>query len=90
MKFLISKSIKKLYSLSNKNPDAMLEYLLGSVDTEICKSYASTSLQVFFKDTKTEIEINSYNISLIKTLFGEVNNTLIEILLLNASLLQEI
>lgn len=90
MKYSISNEISKMYKTTGKNINYMLDYLLSSLDSRNCKKCFDLVGKLPLNDSNIEVEINDDNIKYIKSLFGKINNELVEKLLWVALLLQEV
>ncbi|MBQ7319502.1 MAG: hypothetical protein IJW97_04955 [Clostridia bacterium] len=90
MIFKVSSDIVSLYNKSGKNINYMLDYFLSVIDPKKCKDYFSAIKVMSFNLEKIDVEISETNIKYIKSLFGTVNNELIERLLWVSILLQEV
>ncbi len=89
MQFELSEKLIKKYSEDSKNPNYSLTFLLNSLDPNICVS-AIKLVDVFnLQGNVITYEIDEKNIKIIKTLFKEIDNKLIEKLLWIALLLPE-
>ena len=90
MKFKVSSSIIDLFDHSKKNPNYMLDYLLSSIDSHNCKAYFQTLKAMAFEVSKREISLSDTNTSAIKSLWGYIDDELVERLLWISILLQEV
>ena len=90
MIFKVSSDIVSLYNKSGKNINYMLDYFLSVIDPKKCKDYFSAIKVMSFNLEKIDVEISETNIKYIKSLFGTVNNELIERLIWVSILLQEV
>ena len=90
MIFKASSDIVSLYNKSGKNINYMLDYFLSVIDPKKCKDYFSAIKVMSFNLDKIDVEISETNIKYVKSLFGTVNNELIERLLWVSILLQEV
>jgi hypothetical protein len=90
MKFKVSSSIIDLFDHSKKNPNYMLDYLLSSIDSHNCKAYFQILKAMDFDAPKREIALSDSNITSIQTLWGYINDELVERLLWISVLLQEV
>ena len=90
MIFKVSSDIVSLYNKSGKNINYMLDYFLSVIDPKKCKDYFSAIKVMSFNLEKIDVEISETNIKYIKSLFGTVNNELIERLLWVSVFLQEV
>lgn len=89
MQFELSEKLIKKYSEDSKNPNYSLTFLLNSLDPNTCVS-AIKLVDVFnLQGNVITYEIDEKNIKIIKTLFKEIDNKLIEKLLWIALLLPE-
>ena len=89
MQFELSEKLIKKYSEDSKNPNYSLTFLLNSLDLNTCVS-AIKLVDVFnLQGNVITYEIDEKNIKIIKTLFKEIDNKLIEKLLWIALLLPE-
>lgn len=89
MQFELSEKLIKKYSEDSKNPNYSLTFLLNSLDPNTCAS-AIKLVDVFnLQGNVITYEIDEKNIKIIKTLFKEIDNKLIEKLLWIALLLPE-
>ena len=90
MIFKVSSDIVSLYNKSSKNINYMLDYFLSVIDPQKCKDYFSTIKEMSFNSEESTVEISETNVKYIKSLFGTVNNELVERLLWVSVLLQEV
>jgi hypothetical protein len=90
MIFKVSNDVVSLYSKSGKNINYMLDYFLSVIDPKKCKDYFSVVRDMSFGSAETAVEISDTNIKYIKSLFGTVNDELVERLLWVSVLLQEV
>lgn len=90
MIFNVSSAILENYKASNKNYNYMLDYLLSAIDPHHCKQYFRILSTVNFGEKKKEVKISYSNVKYINSLFGFINDELVERLLWVALLLQEI
>ena len=89
MQFEISEKLIKAYNENSKNPNYSLNFLLNSLDPSICIS-AIKLVDVFnIQGNTITYDVDEKNIKIIKILFKEINNNLIEKLLWIALLLPE-
>ena len=90
MIFKVSSDIVSLYNKSGKNINYMLDYFLSVIDPKECKDYFSAIKEMSFSSEESDVEISETNIKYIKSLFGTVNDELVERLLWVSILLQEV
>lgn len=89
MQFELSEKLIKKYSEDSKNPNYSLTFLLNSLDPNICVSVIKLVDVFNLQGNVITYEIDEKNIKIIKTLFKEIDNKLIEKLLWIALLLPE-
>lgn len=89
MQFELSEKLIKNYSESSKNPNYSLTFLLNSLDPSTCVAGIKLVDVFSVQGNVIKYEIDEKNIKIIKTLFKEIDNTLIEKLLWIALLLPE-
>lgn len=90
MVFKVSSDIVSLYKKSGKNINYALDYYLSVIDPKNCKDYFSSVKEMTFNESVAEIDISENNVKYINSLFGSINDKLVERLLWVSVLLQEV
>ena len=90
MKYTVSNELVSMFKNTNKSINYMLDYLLSVIDPRNCKQYFKALTSLTFSCGKGEVQISDTNIKYIKSLFGYVNDELVERLLWVALLFQEV
>lgn len=90
MKVSVSTALIEQYKSSKKNYNYMLDFFLNSLDLTVCAKTMNLLENFQLAGEKQQIEIDSTNISAIKSAFGKVHDGLIECLIWMAVMLPEI
>ena len=90
MKFSVNKELIDIYRRHDKSEGYMLDFLLSSLDDKCCVDAFKLIDTLNLKGEKAEVDINESTVVEINSLFGAIDNTLIEKLLFTAVLFPEI
>lgn len=90
MKFSVNKGLIDIYRRHDKSEGYMLDFLLSSLDDKCCVDAIKLIDTLNLKGEKAEVDINESTVVEINSLFGAIDNTLIEKLLFTAVLFPEI
>lgn len=90
MKYYISNELVNLYKNSGKNLNYSLDYILSSLDSNVCKKAIELVAEVNIRGEKVAVDIDETNICEIKAIFNSNDNSLVEKLLWIAILFPEI
>lgn len=90
MKVFISESLNRAFFSAHKNLNYSLDFLLSSVDLDICAECLKLIEQFKLSGGCVEVEIDEGNLKAIRKIFGSTKSSIIEQLLWVSILFPEI
>lgn len=90
MQFNVSENLLKMYKQTGKNPNLMIDYILGVIDSRNCQLYFKSFDKMPFDDNKVAFEISKSNVKFIENLFNDINDNIVEKILWISLLFQEV
>ena len=90
MKVSVSNSLLDLYKKSKKNYNYALSFFLNSLDLEVCSKAMLLVENFKISGDKQIIEIDASNVSIITSIFGDIDDDVVERLMWMAIMLPEI
>lgn len=90
MQFNVSKELVDIYCRYGKNEGYMIDFLLSSLDHKCCADAFNLFDTLNMKGEKAEVDINESTVAEIYSIFGAVDDALVEKLLFAAVLFPEI